>query len=214
MKTTKSREAYEAQQLAFLHRPFSGTGPRRPRPQSAGAAAGWGVSRDRAGSSGSSGRTKENGRPGPPPYPPPEYHRPSIPGVSGGGEQRGRGAASPDLVPPLCGRGGGTAQGRNAAVAGLGKPRTRVRPSSANARVNGRPGGGQGIGGVAGGRGGGSQQISSGVGGIPRRVHVPRHAAGYGIGSASGDGGKVSHGQVHIVNSVSCGLRQQAWRWS
>ncbi len=197
-KTTKSREAYEAQQLAFLHRPFSGSSaPRRPRPQSAGAS-GWGRSRDRGGSNNS--QAKENGYPRQPPYPPPEYHRPSIPGVSDGGE-RGRESSS-DAGPPPCGRESDNASARHGAGTRLGKPRTRVRPSSANARVNGRPGAGQGVGGVTGG-GGGGYPVGSGVGGVPRRVHVPRYAAGYGMSSASGEGGKVSNGKVDAVRSVS-----------
>lgn len=197
LQTTKSREAYEAQQLAFLHRPFSSSAPRRSRPQSAGSA-GWSGSRDRAGSSKSG--AKENGFPNPPSCPPPVYHRSSSPSVSGGGG-RTRGAsldtataAAPALSATSTSASGGGVR--------LGKPRTRVRPSSANARVDGRPGAGQGVG----GGGEGAPPAGSAAASVPRRVHVPRHTAGYGIGTPPGDDGKVkagdSRGQVSVVECL------------
>lgn len=208
-QTTKSREAYEAQQLAFLHRPFSNSAPRRSRPQSAGSA-GWSGSRDR-GSSSKSG-AKESGFPNPPSCPPPAYHRSSSRSISGG-EGRGRGA-SLDAPPPPFGRGRATTTAAAPAVAAAaaatttntsgggarpGKPRTRVRPSSANARVYGRPGAGQGVG----GGGGGGQPPGSGAASVPRKVHVPRHTAGYGAGTPTGNDGKVTtsngRGQASVV---------------
>ena len=195
-QTTKSREAYEAQQLAFLHRPVSSSAPRRSRPQSAGSA-GWSSGRDRGGSSKSG--AKENGFPNPPSCPPPVYHRSSSRSVAGGGG-RGRGASldtSTEATPPSS----ATAANSSGGGVRLGKPRTRVRPSSANARVYGRPGAGQGVG----GGGGGAPPPGSGAASVARRVHVPRHTEGYGIGSPTGNDGQEKAGdsrrQVSVVES-------------
>eukprot|EP00903_Cladosiphon_okamuranus_P012027 g11292.t1 len=179
-QTTKSREAYEAQQLAFLHRPISSSAPRRSRPQSAGSA-GWSGSRERGGSSKSVA-----GFPNPPSCPPPLYHRSSSRPVGGGGAP-GRGASLDTATPPAPSL---AATNANGGGVRLGKPRTRVRPSSANARVYGRPGAGQGVG----GDGGGGPPPGSAAASVPRRVHVPRQSAGYGIDTTTGDDGKVQAG--------------------
>lgn len=210
LQTTKSREAYEAQQLTFLQRPFSSSAPHRSRPQSAGSA-GWSGGRDRGGSSKSG--AKENGFPNPPSCPPPVYHRSSSRPVGGGGG-RGKGASF-DLPPPAFGRGSDTTTAAIAAAAAsatasasgggtrLGKTRTRVRPSSANARVYGRPGAGKGVG----GSGGGGQPPASGAASVPRKVHIPRHTTGYGAGTPAGDGGNVTTGSSRGQASVSRILR-------
>lgn len=188
LQTTKSREAYESQQTVYLHRPSS-TVPRRPRPQSAGAAgAAFGnhaartgvVDRDNVfvgstkyspsvprsssparggtgggGSGGSNGRRDRSQAPfdrtrGPPFVPPPPYSR----RVDGGGVAMPAAAAT--------GVGGDTSSDRP------GRYRTRVRPSSADARAyGGKPGAGRGVGGTDGGKQGTSTDL-------PRRVHVPR----------------------------------------
>lgn len=201
IQTTKSREAYKAQQQAFLHRPFSSSSPRRSRPQSAGSA-GWSGSRDRSGGGSKSG-VKENGFP--PSCPPPVYHRSPSGSFSGGGG-RARGASF-DLAPPSFGRGsdtatagatGATTTNANGGGARPGKPRTRVRPNSASARVYGRPGAGQGVG----GGGGREQPPGSGAASGPRRVHAPRHTYGYGGSTPTGDGGKVTPGNSRDQASV------------
>ncbi|CAM9172618.1 unnamed protein product [Ectocarpus sp. 12 AP-2014] len=189
-QTTKSREAYEAQQLAFLHRPFTASASRRPRPKSAGAGS-WDGSRDlpRVGGGG----TKESSFPSPPAYPPPAYS--PAPGTGGSGHGSGAPRGHP---PPPFGRrvsrgSGSSANGGDARSARPGKPRTRVRPSSANARVYGTPGAGQGVG-VGAGGGGGIGHTSSGTGGIPRGEYVPRYATGYGVCAAGSDSSKAASG--------------------
>lgn len=191
LQTTKSREAYEAQQLAFLHRPFTASASRRTRPQSAGAGS-WNGSRDRPGGGG--GGTKESGFPSPPCYPPPVYY--PAPGTGGSGRGGGVPRGHP---PPAFGRrvsrgSGSSANGGDPRGARPGKSRTRVRPSSANARVYGTPGAGQGVGVGAGGEGG-TGNNSSGTGGIPRGEYVPRYAAGYGLCPAGRDSSKAASGE-------------------
>lgn len=220
VQTTKSREAYEAQQLAFLHRPFASSASRRSRPLSASAAGSWNGSRDRPGSG-----AKDNGFPNPPPYPPPVYHRSSSPGIVGGGGGRGKGASFDHLNPPPpfvrdsenstpAAIAAAAAAAPNGTGTRLGKPRTRVRPSSANARVYGTPGAGQGVGGGRGGGGGSSDdgggRSGSGADAVPRRVHVPLSATGYG------DDGKVmstnSNGQASVF--AGCALYRVVRLWS
>lgn len=193
---TKSREAYETQQTAFLHRQSPTTTTSRARPQSAGG--NWnGSSRERSGDR----AARANGISSSPPPRPPHVSRAASPGGvndAGRGGRASFGRASfdhpgsqPFIPPPAFSRlvtsaasGGGGGGGSR-----LGKPRTRVRPNSANARAYGRPGAGHGV--------GGSQTGSSETMEAPRRVHVPRQ--GVGCGSAgTGDGGKAA------ANEGSC----------
>lgn len=204
LQTTRSREAYEAQQPAFVHRSFSSGVSRRSRPQSAGAAGGWDGRRDRRGSRGGGGGggvSKEGGFPSPPSYPPPAYYRSCSPGIGGGG--RGTAARLAHVPPSLGCRFDGISDVASVAAAAasgdqtdvrLGKPRTRVRPSSANARVYGRSGIGQGVG--LAGEGG-----WSGAGGIPRRVHVPRQKATTGSDGGNSTTG-MSKAQVRLGDQV------------
>lgn len=189
---TKSREAYETQQTAFLHRQSPTTTTSRVRPQSAGG--NWnGSSRERSGDR----AARANGFSSSPPPRPPPVSRAASPG---GAHDAGRGGRAsfdhpgnqPFIPPPAFSRlvtsaaGGGSGGG---GVSRLGKPRTRVRPNSANARAYGRPGAGHGV--------GGSQAGSPGMMEAPRREHVPRQ--GVGCGSAgTGDGGKAA------ANGGSC----------
>lgn len=181
---TKSREAYETQQVAFLHRP-SARSSRRARPQSAGG--GWNGREH----TGSNGCVKEDGIATPAPG------RSSVPGVGGigrGGKASFDHPGGPPSVPPPPfsrrvdgGVGSATTTNASGAPIRLGKHRTRVRPSSANARVYGRPGAGHGVGGGGGG-------YASSSAGISRRVHLPPQGE-YGEGSKiamKGDRGQVT----------------------
>ncbi|CAM9403257.1 unnamed protein product [Ectocarpus sp. 12 AP-2014] len=198
-QTTKSREAYEAQQLAFLHRPFTASASRRSRPKSAGAGS-WNGSRDLP--AGGGGGTKESSFPSPPAYPPPAYYPAAGTGGHGHGGGAPRGHSPPAFGRRVSNGSGSSANGGDLRGARPGKPRTRVRPSSANARVYGTPGAGQGVGepwssqrgGGGGGGGGGIGHNSSGKGGIPRGEYVPCYAAGYGVCAAGSERSKAASG--------------------
>lgn len=217
VQITKSREAYETQQVAFLYRPSSNT-YRRSRPQSVGG--GWKDGRDR---SNSSGKVKDNNFPSPLQYQPLDT-KPSSPGRGEGVNCNGRGRRAyfdhpgPPFIPPppfsrRVDRGMMTAvvvDGGNRGSTRMGKPRTRVRPSSANARVSGRPAAGQGVGG---GKVGSCSTVL-------RKVHIARQVADSGPGikddtmaTARGNSGKVGPYRAleHVLDVHAFQVIHSAW---